>query len=186
MNRTTQSIVIRKLSSHERSSKTQKALWEYNKILSDLHCLRFIDDPKYRKIIRTALNDGEGYHQLTGKVGSVNGGKFRGTTELELAIWNECTRLTANCIIYYNAIILSKIYETQKTLGNLEALEFIRRLSPIAWRHIILNGRYEFTSLLAEIDLDRMISLLVFDLKKETDLIKKSNSPFNSPKKDFR
>lgn len=186
MNRTTQNIVIRKLSSHERSSKTQKALWEYNKILSDLHCLRFIDDPKYRKIIRTALNDGEGYHQLTGKIGSVNGGKFRGTTELELAIWNECTRLTANCIIYYNTIILSKIYETQKTLGNTEALEFIRRLSPIAWRHIILNGRYEFTSLLAEIDLDRMISLLVFDLKKETDLIKKSNSPCNSPNKDFR
>ena len=104
----------------------------------------------------------------------------------EPEIENECCRFIANCILYYNALILSKIYEAQEKLENKEALEFIRRLSPIAWRHIILNGRYEFTSLLAEIDLDRMISLLVFDLKKETDLITKSNSPFNSPKKDFR
>ena len=166
MNHTTQSVVVRKLSSHERGSKTQKALWEYDKILMSLHTLQFIDDPRYRQIIRTALNRGEGYHQLTGKLGSVNGGKFRGTTELELAIWNECTRFIANCIIYYNALILSKIYEAQENLGNIEVLEFIKRLSPIAWRHIILNGRYEFTTIPVDIDLDKMIALLVFDLKK--------------------
>lgn len=166
MQKTTQSVVIGKLSSHERRGKTQKALWEYNKIFEGLHVLQFINDPRYRKIIRTALNRGEGYHQLTGKISSVNGGKFKGTTESELAIWNECIRLIANCIIYYNALILSKIYETQEKLGNLDALEFIRRLSPIAWRHIILNGRYEFASILADIDLDKMIAALVFDLKK--------------------
>ncbi len=153
MKKTTQSVVVRKLSSHERSSKTQKALWEYDKILADMHTLQFINDPKRRQIIREALNRGEGYHQLTGKIGGVNGGKLIGTTELELEVTNECCRFIANCIIYYNALILSKIYEAQEKLGNEAALEFIRRLSPIAWRHIILNGRYEFSSIPFDIDL---------------------------------
>ena len=166
MNHTTQPIVVKKLSSHERKTRTQKALWEYNKILMDSHILRFIDDPELRKTIRSALNRGEGYHQLTGKIGSVHGSKFKGTTELELTIWIECSRLIANCIIYYNALILSKIYEAQEKLRNKEILEFIKRLSPIAWRHIILNGLYEFTSIPAGINLDEIIAHLIFDLKK--------------------
>lgn len=166
MKKTTQSVVVRKLSSHERSSKTQKALWEYDKILADMHTLKFINDPKRRQIIREALNRGEGYHQLTGKIGGVNGGKFIGTTELELEMTNECCRFIANCIIYYNALILSKIYEAQEKLENEAALEFIRRLSPIAWRHIILNGRYEFSTIPFDIDLDKIIANLVFDLEK--------------------
>ena len=166
MKKTTQSVVVRKLSSHERSSKMQKALWEYDKILAHMHTLQFINDPKRRQIIREALNRGEGYHQLTGKIGGVNGGKFTGTTELELEMTNECCRFIANCIIYYNALILSKIYEAQEKLGNEKALEFIRRLSPIAWRHIILNGRYEFSSIPFDIDLDKIIANLVFDLEK--------------------
>jgi TnpA family transposase len=164
---TTQSVVVRKLSSYSRSNKTQKALWEYDKILKSLHTLRFIDDPSFRKSIRTALNRGEGYHQLTGKIASVNGSKFRGTTQLELFIWNECSRFVANCIIYYNALLLSKAYEIQEKLGNTQALEFIKRLSPIAWRHINFNGQYEFTSISTGIDLDSMVATLVFKFKEE-------------------
>ena len=166
MGTTSQSIIIGKLSSYERSNKTARALWEFDKIFSSLHILQFIDDPEFRQVIRTALNRGEGYHQLTGKIASVNGKKFRGSSESELFIWNECSRFIANCIIYYNAMILSKIYEAQKALGNLEALDLIKRLSPIAWRHININGRYEFTSDDAEIDLDQMIAGLVFEDKQ--------------------
>lgn len=164
---TSQSVVVRKLSSYARSNKTQKALWEYDKILKSLHMLRFIDDPGFRQSIRTALNRGEGYHQLTGKIASVNGSKFRGTTEVELFIWNECSRFVANCIIYYNALLLSKAYEIQEKLGNTKALEFIKKLSPIAWRHINLNGQYEFTNAPTGIDLDRMVATLVFEFEKE-------------------
>lgn len=167
MKHTTQSLIVKKLSSYERSHKTQKALWEYDKILKSLHLLRFIDDPHLRKAIRTALNRGEGYHQLTGKIASVHGGKFRGTTEAELFVWNECARFIANAIIYYNALILSKIYEAQEKLGNQDVLEFIKRLSPIAWRHINLSGRYEFASEFFEIDLDNLIANLVFEDEKK-------------------
>ena len=47
----------------------------------------------------------------------VNSGKFRVKTEAEQQIWNECSRLIANAIIYYNTLILSRIYE-QKTCSR--------------------------------------------------------------------
>jgi len=166
MKETKQSIVVKKLSSYTRRNKTQRALWEFDKIIRSLHAARFIDDPLFRQSIRIALNRGEEFHQLTGAITNVGGNKFRGTTELELQVWNECVRLIANCIIYYNTLILSKIYETQEKLGNLQALEFIKRLSPIAWRHINLGGKYEFINSFVGINLDEMICNLDFNIKR--------------------
>ncbi len=41
----------------------------------------------------------------------VNSGKFRSKTEAEQQIWNECSRLIANAIIYCNTLLLSRVYE---------------------------------------------------------------------------
>lgn len=175
MRETSQSVVVSKLSSYKRSSKTKDALWEYDKILMSMHILRFIDDSVYQQAIRGALNRIEGYHQLIAKIGGVNGGKFRGTTEAELAIWNECCRFVANCIIYYSGIILSKIYQEQESLGNTDILEIIKRFSPIAWCHIILDGFYQFKDVAEAIDLEQMISNLVFDFDKKDKEKAKAN-----------
>lgn len=74
--------------------------------------------------------------------------------------------LIANCIIYYNGIILSKIYQQQEKLGNTKVLEFIKRLSPIAWCHVILDGCYRFRDKNSEINLDKIIETLIFDIGK--------------------
>lgn len=183
MRETSQSVVVGKLSSHKRSSKTRDALWEYDKILMSMHILKFIDDPAYQQAIRGALNRIEGYHQLIAKIGGVNGGKFRGTTEAELAIWNECCRFVANCIIYYSGIILSKIYEHQEKLGNTEILEIIKRFSPIAWCHIILDGFYQFKDVAEAIDLEQMITNLVFDFDKKDKAKAKAKANSNDASK---
>lgn len=39
----------------------------------------------------------------------VNSGKFRVKTEADQQIWNECSRLIAYAIIYYNTLILSRV-----------------------------------------------------------------------------
>ncbi len=151
----------------KKSHKVIKALEEYNKIFHDKHVLNSIDSPELRKGIRISLNRGEGYHQLEGKIMSINDNKLRGTTELELAINNECIRLIANCIIYYNTYILSELYRIHEELGHTEILEFIKRLSPIAWRHINLNGRYEFLTLLEIFDLNEVLTNLIFGNEKD-------------------
>lgn len=163
MRRTSHHVIVKKLSSMKKTHKLIKALEEYNKILHDMHVLQCINDPSRRKAIRISLNRGEGYHQLEGKIMSVNDNKLRGSGELELSISNECIRLIANCIIYYNAYLLSELYRIHEELGHTEVLEFIQRLSPIAWRHINLNGRYEFLTLLETMDLNTILTNLIFD-----------------------
>jgi Tn3 transposase DDE domain len=53
------------------------------------------------------LNRGENYHQLRRAVSFAGFGKLRFKAEFELDLWSECSRLIANCIIFYNASILS-------------------------------------------------------------------------------
>ena len=52
--------------------------------------------------------------------------------------------MIANGIIFYNAFILSKLLEHTELIGRHEEANIIKRVSPVAWRHINLYGRYEF------------------------------------------
>ncbi len=65
-------------------------------------------------------------------------------TEIEMDMYNECTRLVANCIIYYNADLLSNLFKVCKSQGLKEFSEQIKRFSPVGWKHINLIGKYEF------------------------------------------
>ncbi|ESQ12286.1 MAG TPA: hypothetical protein DDY14_17745 [Chromatiaceae bacterium] len=86
----------------------------------------------------------------------VNSGKFRVKTESEQQIWNACSRLIANAVIYYNTALLSRIYAQKQAAGDLEALEIRRHISPVAWQHINLFGRFEFTQTRSGVDLDAL------------------------------
>src|SRR3990167_8465072 len=123
---TKQHIIVSKLSSHEYKSDVKEALWELNNILKSIHILKYIDDPEYRRNIRTALNRGEGYHQLLDKITGIGSGDFRGMSELEVEIWNECTRLIALIIIAYNMCMLSELYEIKVSEVDAAAIEFLR------------------------------------------------------------
>ncbi|MCA9968294.1 MAG: Tn3 family transposase, partial [Anaerolineales bacterium] len=59
-------------------------------------------------------------------------------------IWGECSRLLTNCIIYYNAVILSRLLEVKQLNGDAIQIERLARVSPIAWQHVNFQGRYTF------------------------------------------
>jgi hypothetical protein len=107
----TQATVVRKLNSYARQNQTKKALWELDNIRRSIYILDFIDDPTLRQNVQKALNRGESYHRMRRAISYVNSGKFRVKTEAEQQIWNECSRLIANAIIYYNTLLLSRVYE---------------------------------------------------------------------------
>jgi TnpA family transposase len=168
---TSQDIVVAKLSSHEYKNDIKDALWELNNILKSIHILKYIDDPEYRRNIRTALNRGEAYHQLLDKITGVGIGDFRGMSELEVEIWNECTRLIALIIIAYNMCILSELYEIKLAQGDIAAINFLKYISPIASQHLNLGGLYEFSEDMADISINEVVDALnkILDasLKKE-------------------
>ena len=138
---TSQHIIVSKLSSYKRKNKTKLALWEYDNILMSQYLLRYIDNLNIRQNVRRALNRGEAYHQLRRAIANVNGQKFRGASPQELEIWNESARLLANCIIYYNARILSELLRTIEKSGDIAIIEQLAHISPIAWIHITYISR---------------------------------------------
>ena len=157
---TTQSIIVSKLSAYPRKNKTRRALWEYDNIIRSLYLLDYIDSPPLRSNVQKALNRGENYHQLRRAVSYANFGKLRFKTEYEQQIWNECSRLITNCIIYYNASILSTLLSLKERTGDTQETVRIKQISPIAWQHINLQGRYEFSKQPDNIDLNTIVQEL--------------------------
>jgi TnpA family transposase len=170
---TTQSTIIRKLSSYDRKNRTKKALWEFDNIIKSLYILNYIDSLTMRQGVQKALNRGEAYHKLKRAVFHTHQGKFRDKTELEQYIWSECTRFLANCIVFYNTFILSALLTQAEKAEKFEEADLIKRISPIAWRHVNLLGRFEFQLLQNPIDIDEMIKSLeqeiVWQKQKPTD-----------------
>ncbi len=162
---TTQSTIIRKLSSYDRKNRTKKALWEYDNIIMSIYILNYIDSLIVRQGVQKALNRGEAYHRLKRAVFHENEGKFRVKTELEQNIWNECARFLTNCIIFYNAYILSALLNQAEKAGRTEEVEIIKRISPVAWRHVNFLGRFVFQHQQNPLDIDEMIKTLEQEIK---------------------
>ena len=153
----TQATIIRKLSSYARQNQTKKALWELDNICQSIYTLDFIDDVTLRQSVQKALNRGEAYHRFIRAIAFVNGGKLRVKSEARTQqIWSECTRLIANAIIYYNTLLLSRVYEQKLEVNDKEALEILKGISPVAWQHVNLYGTFEFTKSRTKVDIDAL------------------------------
>jgi TnpA family transposase len=152
----TQATVVRKLSSYARQNQTKKGLWELDNVLRSIYILDFIDDSGLRQSVQKALNRGEAYHRMRRAISYVNSGKFRVKTEAEQQIWNECSRLIANAIIYYNTLLLSRVYEQKLAAGDLEAVKVLKRTSPVAWRNVNLIGNFDFTTSSTPVDMEAL------------------------------
>lgn len=157
---TTQSIITGKLSAYARKNKTKRALWEYDNIIKSLYWLDYIDSPPLRRNVQRALNRGENYHKLRRAVSYANFGKLRFKTEQEQQLWNECSRLITNCIIFYNASLLSKLLTYKESTGDVQGAALLKQVSPVAWQHINVYGRYEFSKRPELINMDEIIQEL--------------------------
>ena len=157
---TTQNIIVSKLSAFARKNKTRRALWEYDNMIRSLYLLDYIDSPPLRQHVQRALNRGESYHQLRRAVSYANFGKLRFKTEHEQQLWGECARLITNCIIYYNAMLLSNVLAYKEGVGDVQGAALLKQISPVAWQHINLFGRYEFRKSPEFIDFDAIVQEL--------------------------
>ena len=161
LKKNTQSQIIRKLSSH-RVTDTMKALIEFDRIIRTLYLLDYLDDENVRTNVQRALNRGESYHQLRSAISKPSGRKLQGKTEFQIALSNECARLIAVCIIFYNASILSAMYDCYKQQNNQLACDRILKISPVAWQHINLIGVYQFNQLGELPQIELIVNSLIY------------------------
>ena len=157
---TTQHIIVGKLSAYARKNKTRRALWEYDNIIRSLYLLDYIDSPPLRRNVQRAMNRSESYHQLRRAVSYANYGKLRVKTAYEQQCWEACSRLVTNCILYYNATILSSLLSYKERTGGWQGAALIEQVSLVAWQHINLHGRYECRKSPEAIDIDAIVQEL--------------------------
>lgn len=147
--------------------------------MQSIYLLRYIDDPILRSHVRAALNRIEGYHLLRRNIGETNGASFRGGSDIEVVIWNECARLVANVVMYFNASLLSKLREIKKQKGDFAAAEYLTHLSPIASQHMNFGGRYEFGKTIKPLDIEKILENMdeIEVSSEEKRKVKKNKSP---------
>ena len=131
---TKQSTIIKKLNRNKNSYKTLAALHEYNRLIKSIYLLEYAHDEKLREFIQAALCRGEQYHQLRRAIANISGNQFKGGNDFEITQWNECGRLIASSIIYYNSIILSELKNTFERRRDEKTCQLISQMSPIPQR----------------------------------------------------
>lgn len=128
-----------------------------------MYLLDYIDDASLRSYVQRALNRGEAYHQLRRAVASVNGNRFRGSSDYEIGLWNECARLLTNSIVYFNSMILSLLLAYFERRGDEKNLALTKQVSPVAWLNVNLSGTYSFDFGRNMIDMDEIMRLITAD-----------------------
>lgn len=155
----TQGTLIRKLCTYTAPNPTRRAIFEFDKLIRSIYTLRYLRDPQLQRDVHRSQNRIESYHQLRSTIAQVGGKKeLSGRTDIDIEISNQCARLIANAIIFYNSSILSRLLIRYEANGNTKALAMIKSISPAAWRHIHLNGHYTFRSAGQTIDLDAIVA----------------------------
>ncbi len=157
---TTQSVLINKLSSAKRRNRVLQAVWEYDHIYRSAYLLEFIDSPKLRQNVQRALNRGEQYHQLKRALTQANAGKLRYATDTEQELWNECSRLLVNAILYYNMIMLSQAVTRREQRGDTTGATQLKAVSPVAWTHVNFYGRYTFSEEPVDVPIDGFVETM--------------------------
>jgi TnpA family transposase len=155
----TQGTLIRKLCAYTAPNPTRRAIFEFDKLVRSIYTLRYMRDPQLQRNVHRSQNRIESYHQLRSAIAQVGGKKeLTGRTDIEIEISNQCARLIANAIIYYNSSILSRLLVRYEVSENAKALALIKKISPVAWRHVHLNGHYTFRGGGQVIDLDTVVA----------------------------
>jgi len=155
----TQGTLIRKLCTYTQPNPTRRAIFEFDKLVRSIYTLRYLRHPQLQREVQRSQNRIESYHQLRSAIAQVGGKKeLTGRTDIEVEISNQCARLIANAIIYYNSAILSRLLAKYEASQDAKTLAVIKTVSPAAWRHVHLNGHYTFRGSGQVIDLDTIVA----------------------------
>ncbi len=155
-----QANLIKKLCHLPPENTLRKAVFEYDKLVRSIYTLKYLMDIQLQKVVHKSQNRIESYHQLRAAIAKVGGKKqLYGKTDIDVEISNQCGRLVAHAIIYYNSMILSAVLEKYNHLANNKRfLAVIKKISPVTWHHHIhFLGQYTFQNQDNVIDIDKII-----------------------------
>lgn len=104
------------------------------------------------------LNRGESGNKLSRAL-AIGSPEFVHATKEEQELAEACKRLIKNAIVCWNYMYLSQLLAAEKDKGKKQLLlEEIRRTSVASWRHINLQGEFDFSDAKLKDSMDFKIS----------------------------
>ena len=143
---TSASQLFKRLSSYSKQHPLYRALKQFGRIIKTLFLLKYIDDVGLRQMIEKQLNKLESSNKFGKAVFHGNNQEFQLSTKEEQLIADGCKRLIENAIICWNYLYLSKlISDAESGAQKTNLINTIKNGSVVVWRHINLQGEYDFS-----------------------------------------
>ncbi len=142
----TASQLFRRLNSYSNQHPLYAALKEYGRIHKSDFILRYIDDLDFRQAIEKQLNKGENSNKFSNAVTVGNNQEFLHGEGIEQQIADGCRRLIKNSIVCWNYVFVSQLIAREPSPERRnELIEAAKRTSMAAWKHVNINGEYDFS-----------------------------------------
>ncbi len=139
------SQLFKRLSSYAKDHPLYQALKEFGRIIKTKFILTYYDDVELRQRIEKQLNKVELANKFSKAVFFANNQEFQDGTKEEQEIATACKVLIQNAIVLWNYLYLSQ--RLSNTVDPSERENMVASItggSIIAWRHVNLQGEYDF------------------------------------------
>lgn len=108
--------------------------------------MKYIDDLELRQDIEKQLNKLESSNKFAKAIFFANNQEIQHETKEDQIKAESCKRLIGNVIICWNTLFLSNlIYDTKNEEQKQKIIRTIKNGSVVAWKHINLQGEYNFS-----------------------------------------
>ena len=138
-------VIARRLASSASSNRLAKALLHLGQLVRTIYLLRYFNDPNMRQQVRTQLNRGEARQDLAQWLFFADQGMFRSGDYYQIMNRASCLSVLSNAVLVYNTLRIGRVLERAKAQGQECSPEAIAHVSPLARRHVIVNGTYDFS-----------------------------------------
>jgi TnpA family transposase len=159
------SQLFKRLSSYAKDHPLYQALKEFGRIIKTKFILTYYDDVELRQRIEKQLNKVELANKFSKAVFFANNQEFQDGTKEEQEIATACKVLIQNAIILWNYLYLSqRLSSTADLIERDDMVAAITGGSVTVWRHVNLQGEYDFTRPAANealFDMQRILGLKI-------------------------
>jgi TnpA family transposase len=160
---TTASQLFKRLSSYAKDHPLYKALKEFGRIIKSQFLLAYFDDVNLRQRIEKQLNRIELSNRFSKAVFFANNQEFKQGTKEEQEVSTACKVFIQNAIVLWNYLYLSQLVANAVNRHERRHIaELITKGSVITWRHINMQGEYDFTKRAANskyFDIEKILAL---------------------------
>ena len=155
----TQGTLIRKLCTYTQPNPTRHAIFEFDKLIRSIYTLRYLRNPQLQRNVQRSQNRLEilpsiacSYRPGRRQEGTHRQDRHRDRDQQPV---READRERDHLLQLRHPVAIAG---QVRGSWSAKVLALIKKVSPAAWRHIHLNGRYTFRDSGQMIDLDAIVA----------------------------